>query len=60
VLYFAVNDPIIEVTITIAAMVVPTRGETRPDEAYRTAIAIENSPLPMVFPQISRPDSADP
>jgi hypothetical protein len=27
VLYFAVNDPIIDVTITIAAIVVPTRGD---------------------------------
>jgi hypothetical protein len=27
VLYFAVNDPMIDVTITIAAIVVPTSGE---------------------------------
>src|SRR5665647_32131 len=54
-LYFAVKDPIIDVTITIAAIVVPTRGDP-----YRTAIAMETSPLPMVFPQISRPESAEP
>ena len=55
VLYFAANEPTIDVTMTIAAMVVPTSGDP-----YRTASAIENSPLPMVFAQISRPDSADP
>ena len=52
--YFAVKDPTIDVTMTIAAMVVADK--TRP---YNAARAMENSPLLMVFPQISIPARAD-
>ncbi len=50
-LYLATNAPIIEVTITMHAMVPETASE-----AYRAAITIENSPLPIVFAHISIPE----
>lgn len=55
VLYFAVNEPTIEVMMTMAAMVVAMIGDP-----YNTAIAIENSPRQIMFAHISRPERAEP